>query len=56
MRYFICLMIGAILGFFGRYWVVEAEPAATSVAAVVSFSALTSATRLLICSPASATS
>jgi hypothetical protein len=25
MRYFICLMIGAILGFFGRYWLMEVK-------------------------------
>ena len=32
MRYFICLMIGAILAFLGRYWLVEAESVATPVA------------------------
>jgi hypothetical protein len=56
MRYFICLMIGAILAFLGRYWLVEAESAATSVAAAVSFSALTSTTKSLICSQASTVS
>ena len=33
-------MIGAILAFLGRYWLVEAESAATSVAVAVSLPGL----------------